>query len=183
MVRLMKPWSDPAATRCSALLRRCGRASASPQASWPVAVSVVSPRPRRRASLDMAGGLRLAAARDAAAFDALLDETPTSPATSTVVSSGIGGLIGAGGDIGHRVLARRARTGRHRGWRRRACWFGGRRGDRDFAAFNHERWRLVGAQPRGGRRGDWRPCGRIRAHGCQRLRGRLGRVAARPVRR
>ena len=46
--------------------------------------------------LDMAGGLRLATAPDAAAFDALLDETPTSPATSPVVSSGTGGLIGAG---------------------------------------------------------------------------------------
>ena len=49
--------------------------------------------------LDIADGLRLAAAPDADAFDALLGETPTSPATSTVVTSGTGGVIEAGGTL------------------------------------------------------------------------------------
>ena len=49
--------------------------------------------------LDIADGLRLAAAPDAAAFDALLGETPTSPATSTVVTSGTGGVTEAGGTL------------------------------------------------------------------------------------
>ena len=49
--------------------------------------------------LDIGAGLRLAAARDAATFDVLLGETPTAPATSTVVSSGGGGVIEAGGTL------------------------------------------------------------------------------------
>ena len=49
--------------------------------------------------LDIADGLRLAAAPDADAFDALLGETPTSPATLTVVTSGTGGVTEAGGTL------------------------------------------------------------------------------------
>ena len=49
--------------------------------------------------LDMAGGLRLATAPDAATFDALLGETPTSPVILTVVSSGAGSVVEAGGKL------------------------------------------------------------------------------------
>ena len=55
---------------------------------------------RAAGAVDMAGGLRLAAAPDAATFDALLGETPTtSPVSSAVVSSGTGGVVEAGGTL------------------------------------------------------------------------------------